>query len=194
MTARFSSEAVSPAARGVSATGFTTLELLIVLAIIGILSSIMIPNLIIALQKAKQKRTVGDMRNLGTAWMSWLTDQVGAAAAGAAKTYDASGFTDHSYAQLFGYLHPLDTFFYMQEIPQFDGWRYPLSFGQAASLSAANVLIICASGADGTLTGNDCTKSYQLAPFIATDFNQDMIWGDGYFIRWPSTQGTASGN
>ena len=56
------------------------------MAIIGIIAALLIPNFLDALQKAKQKRTVADMRNTGTAMFSWLTDQVGAAAAGAAAT------------------------------------------------------------------------------------------------------------
>src|SRR5262245_46350922 len=36
--------------------------------------------------KAAQRRTVADLRNVGTAMFSWLTDQVGAAAAGQSQT------------------------------------------------------------------------------------------------------------
>ncbi len=173
--------------------GFSLIELLVTVTIIGIIAAILIPNLLTALQKAKQKRTVAEVRNVGTAWMSWLTDQVGAAAAGAAKTYDASSFGDPSYLEVFGYLHPYDTFFYMQEVPQLDGWKYPFAFGKANSLIASSVLIVCSGGADGAMDGDDCTKSYDLAPFVATDFDQDIVWADGYFVRWPSTIGTASG-
>ncbi len=166
--------------------GFTLIELIIVVAILGIIAAILIPNLITALQKAKQKRTAADIRDAGTAWMSWLTDQVGSASAGATKIYDAEGFEDVSYPELFGYLHPTDDFFYMQDVPQVDGWRYRLYFGKSRSLVASNVLIICSGGGDDALENGDCTDSWEVRPFVATDFAQDLVWADGYFVRWPS--------
>ncbi|MCD6515916.1 MAG: prepilin-type N-terminal cleavage/methylation domain-containing protein, partial [Candidatus Aminicenantes bacterium] len=52
--------------------GFTLIELLIFVAIIGILAALLIPNIMTAMQKAKQKGTMKDVSTIATALTDYM--------------------------------------------------------------------------------------------------------------------------
>lgn len=169
--------------RARSQKGFTLIELLIVVAIIGIIAAILIPNLLDALQKAKQKRTVGDIRAVGGAWFSWLTDQVGAAAAGTANTYNYDDLGMPLDAPtLLGTLFRSTTMFYIQEVPTNDGWGNPFDYRWSGNVLSSQVIGICSKARDG----KGCSGTYTMGPFNATKYDEDIVWADGFFIRYPA--------
>jgi prepilin-type N-terminal cleavage/methylation domain-containing protein len=161
--------------------GFTLIELLIVIAIIGIIAAMLIPNMLDALQKAKQKRTVADMRIVGTAMFSWLTDQVGAAAAGATGTTTVD-LTSYGSVLRSTDLRTVLVPDYLQDVPYLDGWKRPYDFYlKTATPTARQVMAIRSPGRDGVAEGT----MYSVTNFDPTDYDKDVLWADGFFVRWP---------
>lgn len=159
--------------------GFTLIELLIVIAIIGILASILIPNLLDALQRAKQKRTMSDIRSIGTALMSWNIDQFGAASAGK-NAHNFSSYKAMESGEFEEILAPR----YMPAVPLRDGWGY--YFCMKIKVLYIFHFEVYSAGRGGVFQGKNI---YEQGPFLTIDYDQDIVWADGYFVRWPSGSG-----
>jgi len=137
--------------------GFTLIELLIVVAIIGIIAAIAIPNLLNAIDRGKQKRTMADLRSLGTAIETYSID----------NSFYPTGVGDVTAIQ--GTIVPL----YIRNAPLDDGW------GRAFIVNSAAVGYTLGSG------GKDGGVLTDGVGGATGDFDEAIVFINGQFTQWP---------
>ena len=143
--------------------GFTLVELLVVVAVLGIVSAIAMASLGNALDKGKQKRSMADLRSIAEATEAYHIDQ---------GTYP-KGVPD--WATLETFVSP----FFIKAPPTSDGWNHIWT------------VAIDGAGASYTLVslGKDGTPSSWTGGMTGS-FNCDIVFSNGQFFQWP--QGTQS--
>lgn len=139
--------------------GFTLIELLIVVAIIGIVSAIAIPNLLNAVDKSKQRRTMSDIRALGEAIESYAID---------ATIYPTSA----DMTALRNVVVPV----YTRVWTPSDGWQHPIVYQPDTTPGRGYTLQ--SPGKDGVIEGSPTGGA-------TGDLDCDIIFSNGAFVQWP---------
>ena len=127
-------------------------------------------------EQEKQKKTISEMRNVGVALFSWLTDQVAAGAAGA-QQIDLQQYPAITHGDLEKILVPD----YLQSLPKVDAWGHAYEYRlNVKNPLAKTVMSIRSPGRDGAFSGN----VYKDLKYPPRDLDQDIVWIDGFFAGW----------
>jgi len=141
-----------------ASNGFTLIELLVVVAIIGIIAAIAIPNLLNAVDRGRQKRTMADLRSVGTAVESYAID---------VSLYPTA-------ADINALAASIDAI-YARSMSTKDAWYNDLVYipdagtGYTVGSGGKNGGALTIVGTGGPTTG----------------FDDAIIFSDGRFVQWP---------
>jgi general secretion pathway protein G len=136
---------------------------LVLVAILGILAAIAIPNFITAVERSKQKRTMADMRSVATALEAYGIDHE--------QEEYPPGTTVEALRE---HLQPT----YIKTVPIVDGWGHALRYMPMANRGYA----IASAAKDGRFE-QDSLDRYSSG--TTSNFDCDIVYANGEFVQYP---------
>ena len=139
--------------------GFSILELIVTVAILGTLTAITVPALMEALDRSRQSRAMADMRVVGNATATMFVD-----------TGDWAGS-----------LLELDTFGYLRDFPPNDPWgeQWHYHYGPKDNLGGYHLRSLGSDRANGPAAPD---------PWISAPYDPDIEITNGVFTKAPTGQ------
>lgn len=146
--------------------GIMTLVMMVVY-VPGVLAAIAIPNLLTAMQRSKQKRSMADMRTIATAVELYATD------------HDAYPRADNIIR-----LAPLLEPKYVERMPRVDGWGNPFLYEPArCDAGTCTGFYLASGGKNGAL--EQPLAQYGEKIEGTTTAGDDIVFANGEFVRAP---------
>jgi len=134
-------------------------------AVIGILAAIAIPNILTAMQRSRQKRTMADLRSLSTALEAYATD----------TNHYPPGNTPAD-------LTPVLTPTYAKVLPAVDGWGTAFRYECWPEKECTSYAVASAGG--DKVFEHDSLQEY-TAGTQTTKFDADLVFSNGNFLQYP---------
>jgi type II secretion system protein G len=151
--------------------GFTLIELLVTVAILGILVAIAVVNYRNAIDRARQRRSMSDMRGIASAMEAYAADFDRYPPSAGLTLPDGLDLPTQSLLLARPYIQPT----YLLHLPVADGWN---SWFLYATTTSSSDFALRSAGLGG---------EPQTAPAggPTTDFRDDIILVNGQFVQWP---------
>jgi hypothetical protein len=134
-------------------------------------------------------QSVNDLRAVGTAMFTWYKDEL--APKRSQSAHDSAEEASKNGSQTLADIPVISREDlakvlvpkYIASLPQKDAWGRPYEFRlNTQDPNAIHVMAVRTAGKDGAFSGTE----YKVGELPKGDENQDVVWEDGYFVRWPS--------
>ncbi|MGZ8797146.1 MAG: hypothetical protein ACXW2F_07350 [Thermoanaerobaculia bacterium] len=147
------------------------------------LACVAVPNLLVARNRSRQKRTMADMRTISTAWEARASDLKSYTVDPDPRDSTAKDLSDFatlhrvSSADLKRALVPK----YLKEFPARDGWGNEIEFSTGDYLSKrdAQLYVIRSLGSDHIAYAGEYKSR------AVTKFEEDLVFTNGTFLQFP---------